>query len=66
MKKPSKAQRKALQNLKDGLPITAHLRSVSDWGGFQGTSHVLHRNKWIESDADGTRITEAGLAALNR
>ena len=61
-KKPTPAQRAVLENLAAGRPAGAHLRTMSDHGGFTATSASLYRNRWIDDDG----ITPAGLAAIGK
>jgi hypothetical protein len=60
--KLSKAQRRVLENLKNGRKIYDHCRSNSDWGGLAGTIDSLHRRRFLDNDGG---ITAAGLDALS-
>lgn len=59
-KKPTAAQRAALENLAAGRDATAHLSGMSAHGGFAGTRASLYRAGWITDDG----ITLAGVEAI--
>lgn len=59
-KKPTPAQRRALENLAAGRRADAHCRTRSDHGGMSATLVCLHQSGWM----DGDGITAAGRAAI--
>lgn len=61
MKKPTAAQRRVLQNMANGRPAHAGLRTQSEWGGLNNTLLALSRRGWIDRKGD---ITDAGREAL--
>jgi hypothetical protein len=56
------AMRKALESARDKGTPTAHLRGMSDWGGWGVTREALFRRGWL-SHGD-FKITDAGRKAL--
>jgi hypothetical protein len=60
--KISNAQRRVLENLRDGRKAHHHCRNRSDWGGLTGTITSLHRHGLLDSDGN---ISAAGLDALS-
>lgn len=62
IKKPTPAQRRALENLAAGRRADAHCRTRSDHGGMSATLVCLHKAGWMDHDG----ITEAGRSAISK
>lgn len=61
--KPTPAQRRVLENIQAGKPMTYGINGASEHGGFYATLFALHRRKWITSGANA-ELTDEGRAAL--
>lgn len=64
MKKPSRAQARALRMTRDHGEPTYGLYGMSVYGGFHGTMRVLSRERWVRRRGSRWELTSAGVEAL--